>query len=520
MARLVELVEVSAQVADVRARLAKISLLADFLATLPGGERGAAAAMLAGELPSGPTGAGPALLRRVAETPPATVPTLTVAGLVRRLAGIAEISGTGSQTRRGRSLGALFAESTRVEQHFLARLLLGELRQGASASLVLEAIARATSIPAAAVRRAAMLCGDLGRVAETAFAEGAAGLAAIGLRLFHPIQPMLAQPAADLDDALDRIADPILEIKLDGARVQVHKRGDRVRVFSRQGNEVTAAVPEIVELIAPLPDADLVLDGEILALAPDNAPLPFQTTMRRFGRRTAVARLREEIPLTPLFFDCIQRAGTLLIDTPAAERFAALADALPSTSLVPRLHTRNAGEAETFLTQTLEAGHEGLMAKSADSAYLAGGRGAQWLKIKQTRELDLVVLAAEWGSGRRSRWLSNLHLGARGSDGGFVMLGKTFKGLTDALLEWQTAEILAREIARDGPVVHCRPELVVEIAFNELQESPHYPGGLALRFARVRRYRPDKSADQADTIERVREIFAEQVAYRDRGGRV
>jgi DNA ligase-1 len=325
---------------------------------------------------------------------------------------------------------------------------------------------------------------------------------------------MLAEPAADLDQALVRLDEAALEYKLDGARVQVHKSGAEVRVFTRQGNEVTGSVPEIVEAVAALPVAELVLDGETLALGPDGRPLPFQVSMRRFGRRLDVAALRGELPLSVYFFDCIQHGGQLLIDAPARDRFAALADAVPAGLVVPRLVPKCAAEAQAFLDQALAAGHEGLMAKALGAPYQAGGRGGNWLKIKQAQTLDLVVLAAEWGSGRRSGWLSNLHLGAPDGEGGFVMLGKTFKGLTDNMLDWQTRRLRELAVAADDHLVQVRPELVVEIAFNELQASPHYPGGLALRFARVKRYRNDKTADQADGLDTVRALFDRQVAYR------
>jgi DNA ligase-1 len=327
---------------------------------------------------------------------------------------------------------------------------------------------------------------------------------------------MLAQPAEDLDEALTRLGQPALELKLDGARVQVHKRGEEVRVFSRQGNQVTAAVPEIVEAVRALPGRELVLDGEVLARDADGGPRPFQVTMRRFGRRLDVERQRRELPLSVHFFDCIQRDGRLLIDAPARERFAELADLLPAGLRIPRLVTSDPEEARGFLQRALADGHEGIMAKSLDSPYEAGGRGGSWLKIKPSQSLDLVVLAAERGSGRRRGWLSNLHLGARAPDGGFVMLGKTFKGLTDAMLAWQTERLEGLAVADDGPVVRVRPELVVEIAFNELQESRQYPGGLALRFARVKRYRTDKGPAEADGIETVRALFESQVAYRRR----
>jgi DNA ligase-1 len=443
---------------------------------------------------------------------------LTLAGLDRALGEIAILSGRGSQSARQQALGALFARLTRREQDFLARLLLGELRQGAVAGLVLEAIAAAVGVEPALVRRAAMLGGDIPRVASAAFQAGRAGLEHVRLRPFVPVAPMLAQPAEGLEDAVSRLSDAFLELKLDGARVQVHRQGREVRVYSRRGNEVTAAVPELVELAAALPAAELVLDGEVLALRDDGRPHPFQTTMRRFGRRRDQEALRRELPLRAFFFDCLLLDGRTLIDAPAAERFAALEEGLKGQHLIPRLRPKGRREAEAFLERSLAMGHEGLMVKDAEAPYQAGGRGGHWLKVKQVHTLDLVVLAAEWGSGRRSRWLSNLHLGARGEGTGFVMLGKTFKGLTDALLAWQTEQLLAREIARDGRVVHVRPELVVEIAFNELQESPHYPAGLALRFARVKRYRSDKSAAEADHIGRVRELFARQVAYQGGSG--
>jgi DNA ligase-1 len=324
---------------------------------------------------------------------------------------------------------------------------------------------------------------------------------------------MLAQTAVDVTDALERLGTASFEWKVDGARVQVHKCGAQVRVFTRSLNEVTAAVPEIVELVQALPAHELILDGETIAIGKGGRPQPFQVTMRRFGRKLDVDRLRAELPLAAYFFDCLRHDADALIDRPAQERFAALSEALPATLVVPRIVTSDATEAQAFYAEALARGHEGVMAKALDAPYEAGSRGASWLKIKRAHTLDLVVLAVEWGSGRRRGWLSNLHLGARDPvNGGFVMLGKTFKGLTDELLEWQTRELLAREVTRDEYTVHVRPELVVEIAFNDLQASPRYPGGLALRFARVKGYRSDKSAGEADTIETVRAIYAEQIA--------
>jgi DNA ligase-1 len=304
------------------------------------------------------------------------------------------------------------------------------------------------------------------------------------------------------------LGETALEYKLDGARIQVHKAGDLVRVFSRGLREVTAAIPEVVEAAVALPAGDVILDGEVIVLRPDGTPVPFQDTMRRFGRRLDVDALRQQLPLTPFFFDLLAVDGRDVLDEPQAARFATLQEVVPAPLVIPHATGVTPATARAFLDGALARGHEGVMAKSRMAPYAAGNRGSSWLKVKAVRTLDLVVLAVEWGSGRRKGWLSNLHLGARDpASGGFVMLGKTFKGMTDALLEWQTRELLAREVARDDYVVYVRPELVVEIAFNDLQASPHYPGGLALRFARVKRYRTDKTADQADTIETVRGIY-------------
>ena len=375
----------------------------------------------------------------------------------------------------------------------MVRLLLGELRQGALEGLMIEAIAKASALPVDDVRRAVMMAGDTGTVAKAALGEGQAGLARFAIQLFRPIKPMLAQPADDLADALGTLGRAAFEYKLDGARVQAHKAGDEVRVFSRRLNEVTAAVPEIVEAVQGLPVREAILDGEAIALRPDGWPQPFQITMRRFGRKLDVAAMRQSLPLQSFFFDALALEGIPLIDRPAGERFAALRDVVPETLRIPRTVTGREDEATAFVNQALAAGHEGVMAKALEAPYEAGARGKSWLKLKTATTLDLVVLAAEWGNGRRQGWLSNLHLGARDpAHGGFVMLGKTFKGLTDQMLTWQTEQLLAREIARDRYTVYVRPELVVEIAFNDLQVSPHYPGGLALRFARVKAYRPDK----------------------------
>jgi DNA ligase-1 len=424
---------------------------------------------------------------------------------------IAAAAGAGSTAERVRLLRELLARAAAgggAEAEFLVRLVFGELRQGALAGLMAEALAAAAAIPAGEVRRALMLAGDLPAVAQAALTLGRPGLARFRLQLFRPLQPMLAQPAADASEALERLGEAAFEVKLDGARVQIHKADGLVRVYSRRGNEVTAAVPELVESVAALPAHRLVLDGEVIALRPDGAPHPFQVTMRRFGRRQDVASLRAALPLSPMLFDLLHWNGDDLLDRPAAERFAALAEAAPGLT-VPRLVTADAEAADAFFAETLRRGHEGIMAKAVDAPYEAGRRGSSWLKIKPAHTLDLVVLAAEWGSGRRQGWLSNLHLGARDPEnGGFVMLGKTFKGMTDERLAWQTARFQELALATDGWTVHLRPEMVVEVAFNDVQESPQYPAGMALRFARVKRYREDKPAAEADTVATVRALFA------------
>jgi DNA ligase-1 len=344
-------------------------------------------------------------------------------------------------------------------------------------------------------------------VALAAIEEGEPGLSRFMVQMFRPVQPMLADSADRVDEALERIGTAALEYKLDGARIQVHKAGDEVRVYTRNLREVTAAVPEVVEAARGLPARELILDGEVIALRADAIPHPFQVTMRRFGRKLDVGSLRVELPLTPVLFDCLYLDGEALIDRPQSDRFGILTGLAPRL-VVPHVLGPTAERAAEFLDAALREGHEGIVAKALDAPYAAGSRGRSWIKVKQARTLDLVVLAAEWGHGRRRGWLSNLHLGARDPGrGGFVMLGKTFKGMTDAVLEWQTGQLLAREIARDAYTVHVRPELVVEIAFNDLQESPRYPGGLALRFARVKRYRSDKTAADADTISDVQDIY-------------
>ncbi len=507
--RISELVAVSTRVGATRARLEKVRHLADLLKALPPEEISTAVEYLSGNIPQGRIGIGYSTVRRTAEVPPAEDASLTVREVDATLTAVAQCKGEGSQGERARLLGGMFAKATHAEQTFLARLLVGELRQGALEGIMADALAQAAGVPAGAVRRALMFANDAAEVAQAALTGGEPALARYRLQLFRPLQPMLAQPAADVDEALENLTEASLEYKLDGARVQVHRDGDEVRVYSREGNDVTLAVPEVVELAKAMPGRALVLDGEALALRTDGTPQPFQVTMRRFGRRLEVEQARQTLPLTPYAFDLLHLDGKDLVDLPYRERMLALDALTPEPSRVPRLLTANAEAADAFYAQALARGHEGLLAKGPDSLYEAGRRGASWLKLKPAHTLDLVILAAEWGSGRREGWLSNLHLGARDpATGGFVMLGKTFKGLTDAMLQWQTQWFLAHELSRDGHTVHVKPELVAEIAFDSVQESPHYLGGMALRFARVKRYREDKPASQAESIDTLRALFA------------
>jgi DNA ligase-1 len=408
---------------------------------------------------------------------------------------MAEASGPGSAGRRTARLRELFGRATADEQRLLGGLVAGELRQGAQAALVTEAVARAAGVPLAAVRTALLLSGSLPLVAEAALRDGADGLAAFRLEVGRPLSPMLAAPGADLADALARTPHAAVEWKLDGIRVQVHRDGERVHVFTRTLDDITARVPELVDVARALPVRSVVLDGEALALREDGRPHPFQVTASRAATRSGV-------PLTPWFFDVLHVDGTDLLGAPLHERAQALAAVVPERWRVPRA----LDGFEDFAAAALAAGHEGVVVKDLDAPYDAGRRGGGWRKVKPVHTFDLVVLAVEWGHGRRTGRLSNLHLGARDPAGGFVMLGKTFKGLTDELLAWQTEQLLARQVSTDGWTVVVRPELVVEIAVDGVQTSPRYPAGMALRFARVVRYRPDKTPDQADTVDDVRRL--------------
>ena len=505
-----EVVTASSVVASTSSRGKKIELLADVLRRLASNEIAIAIGFFTGWPRQGKLGIGWATLDAARPPNAAEEATLTLAEVDQTFTALKSVKGSNSAAQRRRLLGDLMARATSAEQQFLFALGVGEVRQGALEGVMTEAVAKAANLPADRVRRAAMFAGDLGAVAEAVLAEGEAGLAHWSLQLFRPVQPMLADSAPNVGEALKEFGDGVaaaLEWKLDGARIQVHKLGDRVAVYTRSLNDVTRAVPEVTEAVRAFPAEELILDGEVIALDAAERPLPFQVTMRRFGRRLDVDALRGQLPVAPFFFDILRLDGEDLLDQQLHQRLTRLDAIVPASMRVPRTVTADVEEAKRFEATALERGHEGLMAKSLSAPYAAGRRGSAWLKVKTARTLDLVVLAVEWGSGRRKGWLSNIHLGARDPvNGGFVMLGKTFKGMTDETLEWQTKELLARETWREGHIVHVKPELVVEVAFNEVQRSPHYPGGVALRFARIKGYRHDKRADEADTIESVLEL--------------
>ncbi len=490
---LTDLVATSDAVTATRSRTAKVAALAALLGRLAPAEIEPVVGLLTGELRQGRLGVGWATIaERVAR--PAAEPAITVGELDAALDHLAGLHGPGSAAARAAVLDDLLGRATAAEGGFLRRLLLGELRQGALEGVMVEAIAAAAGVPAPIVRRAHMLAGRLGPTAVAALTGGPAALDAIGLALLRPVRPMLASTAPDVATAVAELGRVSVEWKLDGARIQVHRSGADVAIFTRNLRDITARLPEVVDLVRSLPTEAVVLDGETLALGQDDRPRSFQDTMARFGADAARSQR-----LRPWFFDCLHVDGTDLLEAPLEERLAHL-DRVAGEWRVRGVLTEDPAEGAAVLTEALAAGHEGVMVKAAGAPYQAGRRGKAWQKVKPVHTLDLVVLAVEWGSGRRRGWLSNLHLGARGPDGDLVMVGKTFKGLTDAMLAWQTERFLALETGRSGHgVVHVRPEQVVEIAFDGVQRSSRYPGGVALRFARVVRHRDDKGPGEADT---------------------
>ncbi|MFK4085249.1 ATP-dependent DNA ligase [Kribbella sp. NPDC020789] len=502
---LTEVVETSAALAGTRSRLKKAEFIAALLsrATDPV-ETAIVVTYLSGELRQRRTGVG---WRTLMDAPaPAAEPSLTVEAVDRAFGELAEIAGAGSQARRRAAVDALFAQATEAEQTFLRLLVGGELRQGALDGVMADAVARATGIPLDKIRTATMLRGSAAPVAVAVLTEGEAGLAQFGLQVGQGVQPMLAQSATTVAEAFTKTGVPAaLEWKLDGIRIQVHRNGDDVVVYTRTLDDITARVPEVVTAVRELDAQQVVLDGELIALRPDGRPEPFQVTGSRTATRSATGP--ESVPLTPYFFDILHQDGQDLLGLDGAERHSWLSKLIPAERRIPRLVTEDADEGQQFFADAVRRGHEGVMVKSLTVPYEAGRRGSGWVKVKQTHTLDLLVLAAEWGHGRRTGWLSNLHLGARDeTTGEFVMLGKTFKGLTDELLRWQTERFQELAVREDSYTVYLRPEIVVEIAFDGVQSSPRYPAGMALRFARVLRYREDKTPDQVDTVQTVRAI--------------
>jgi len=517
--QLADLVATSAAVAATRSRKAKVAAIAELLGRTGPDELEVVTSYLGGRLRQRRTGLGWRSLQTLPE--PAGSPSLEVLEVHEAFEAISVLAGAGSQAARAAAVDELFGRATAEEQRWLRGVVTGEVRQGALDALVQEGVAAASGAPLTAVRRAAMLAGSTVAVVRAAFEGGAAALAEFRLEVGRPVLPMLASSAKTVEEGLAKAradGEVAIDTKLDGVRIQVHRWDDEVLVATRTLEDITARLPEVVEVARGLPASSFVLDGEALALDDDGRPRPFQET----ASRTAMAA---GVQVTPYFFDLLYLDGDDLLDRPASERLAALDALVPERHRTARVVTADVEEAERFVSSVLEAGHEGVVVKDPTAAYAAGRRGSSWVKVKPVHTLDLVVLAVEWGSGRRRGWLSNIHLGARNPDGGFTMLGKpvqdhyepgwimvgkTFKGMSDEMLAWQTERFLDLETGRDGHVVFVRPEQVVEIAFDGVQRSTRYPGGVALRFARVVRYRDDKGPGEADTIDTVQSYLASQ----------
>ncbi|MDV7219618.1 ATP-dependent DNA ligase [Streptomyces prunicolor] len=499
---LTRLAHVSQEVAATSARSRKIALLAELFRDAEADDVPIVIPYLAGRLPQGRLGIGWKVLSRPVE--PAPEPTLTVREVDARLTALGKVSGPGSQAERARLVGELMGAATADEQRFLFGLITGEVRQGALDAVAVEGLAEATGVPATDVRRAVMLAGSLQTVAESLLTEGPASLDRFQLTVGRPVLPMLAHSASSVAEAVEKLGACAVEEKLDGIRVQVHRDGNVVRLYTRTLDDITDRLPELTSAALELRGERFILDGEVISFDADGRPRSFQETAGRVGSRVDVATAAETVPVSPVYFDALSVDGRDLLDLPFAERHAELAQLVPEPMRVRRTLVSGPEDipaAEAFLAETLKRGHEGVVVKGLDAPYNAGRRGASWLKVKPVHTLDLVVLAAEWGHGRRTGKLSNLHLGARNPDGSFAMLGKTFKGMTDALLTWQTERLQELAVESDGHVVTVRPELVVEIAYDGLQKSTRYPAGVTLRFARVVRYREDKRAEEADSVE-------------------
>ena len=499
---LARLAQVSREVAATSARSRKTALLAQLFREAEAADAPVVIPYLAGRLPQGRLGVGWKVLGR--PVAPAAEPTLTVREVDARLTALGKVSGPGSQAERARLVGELMGAATEEEQRFLLGLLTGEVRQGALDAVAVEGLAGATGAPPADVRRAVMLAGSLQTVAEALLTEGPPALERFRLTVGRPVLPMLAHSASSVAEAVGKLGACAVEEKLDGIRVQVHRDGGLVRIHTRTLDDITDRLPEVTAAALALPGGRFVLDGEVISLDDGGRPRSFQETAGRVGSRVDVATAAAAVPVSPVFFDVLSVDGRDLLDLPFAERHAELARLVPEPMRVRRTVVSGPGElpaAEEFLAGTLARGHEGVVVKDLGAPYSAGRRGASWLKVKPVHTLDLVVLAAEWGHGRRTGRLSNLHLGARREDGSYAMLGKTFKGMTDAMLAWQTERLRELAWSDDGHVVTVRPDLVVEIAYDGLQRSTRYPAGVTLRFARVVRYREDKRPEDADTVE-------------------
>ncbi|MFF4349837.1 ATP-dependent DNA ligase [Streptomyces sp. NPDC001530] len=496
------LADVSQEVAATSARSRKIALLAELFRDAEADDVPIVIPYLAGRLPQGRLGIGWKILSR--PVPPAPEPSLTVREVDTRLTALGAVTGTGSQAERTRLMGELMAAATEAEQRFLFGLISGEVRQGALDAVAVEGLAEATGAPGADVRRAVMLAGSLQTVAEALLSHGPEALDDFRLTVGRPVLPMLAHTAGSVSEAVEKLGACAVEEKLDGIRVQLHRDGDDVRIYTRTLDDITDRLPELTSAALELKGERFILDGEVIAMDAEGRPRSFQETAGRVGSRVDVATAARTMPVSPVFFDALSVDGQDLLDLPFTERHAELARLVPEPMRVRRALVDGPAdlpEAERFLADTLKRGHEGVVVKALDAPYSAGRRGASWLKVKPVHTLDLVVLAAEWGHGRRTGKLSNLHLGARTADGSFAMLGKTFKGMTDAMLNWQTERLQELAVEDNGYVVSVRPELVVEIAYDGLQRSTRYPAGVTLRFARVVRYREDKTPAEADTVE-------------------
>jgi DNA ligase-1 len=505
MTLLADVVTASREVTGTSSRSKKVAILAELLARLEPREVGVAVGLLTGVPRQGRVGVGHSTIYGI-ECAPATEPSLTIEELDRAVGEVQATTGSGSAAERRRILTDLLGRATEEEADFVKRLFTGGLRQGALAGLMADAVAKAAGVSGTIARRALMLSGDLSRTAEIAMTEGEEGLRDVGFELFRPILPMLASTAANATEAVESFDRSSVEWKLDGIRIQVHRSGDEVRIYTRNLNDTTHTLPGIVEAVRSLPLNQAVFDGEALWML-EEGPAAFQDTVSRMDSEA------QPEGIVTFLFDLLHIEGEDLLDTPLEERAKRL-EAIAPHLKIPSVITSDPEAAQRMLDDALNAGHEGIVVKDAGSAYIAGRRGKAWRKVKPVRTYDLVVLGAEWGHGRRQGWLSNLHLGARDPrTGELVMVGKTFKGLTDALLDWQTKELLAREVERKGIAVLVRPELVVEIALDGVQTSTRYPGGLALRFARVKRYRPDKSAAEADTIDDLRELLQPPTSF-------